>query len=44
MNNLLSEYLDKFVLVYLDDILIYSKDEREHEQHLELVFDKLLNN
>ena len=44
MNNLLSEYLDKFVLVYLDDILIYSKDERKHESHLELVFDKLLNN
>ena len=36
-----SRYLDKFVLVFLDDILIYSKNEEEHEEHLRMVL-KLL--
>ena len=36
MNNVFSRYLDKFVLVFLDDILIYSKNEEEHEEHLSL--------
>ena len=31
------EYLDKFVIVFLDDILVYSKSEEEHEQHLMMV-------
>ena len=35
------EYLDKFVVVYLDDILIYSKNEEEHAEHLRLVLQKL---
>ena len=35
-NSLFSKYLDKFVLVFLDDILIYSKNEKEHEEHLRL--------
>src|SRR5882757_8925438 len=37
MNNVFSKYLDKFVLVFLDDILIYSKNEEEHEEHLSMV-------
>ena len=34
MNNVLGEYIDKFALVYLDDILVYSKTTDEHEAHL----------
>jgi hypothetical protein len=34
MNGVFRKYLDRFVQVFLDDILIYSKDEREHEEHL----------
>ena len=41
MNSIFMEYLDKFVVVYLDDILIYSKNEEEHAEHLRLVLTKL---
>ena len=41
MNNVFSRYLDKFVLVFLDEILVYSKNEEEHEEHLRLTL-KLL--
>nr|GFB68443.1 reverse transcriptase domain-containing protein [Tanacetum cinerariifolium] len=34
MNRVCKTYLDKFVIVFIDDILIYSKDEKEHEEHL----------
>lgn len=41
MNNMLIKYLDKFVLVFIDDILIYSKTKEEHEEHLKLVMQVL---
>ncbi|WVZ63997.1 hypothetical protein U9M48_013583 [Paspalum notatum var. saurae] len=41
MNKVFMEYLDKFVMVFIDDILIYSKTEEEHEEHLRLVLQKL---
>lgn len=41
MNSIMHEYLDKFVIVFLDDILIYSKTLEEHEKHLEQVLMKL---
>ncbi|WVZ89047.1 hypothetical protein U9M48_035506 [Paspalum notatum var. saurae] len=41
MNKVFMEYLDKFVVVFIDDILIYSKAEEEHEEHLRLVLQKL---
>ena len=44
MNSVFMEYLDQFVVVFIDDILIYSKTAEEHEQHLRLVVDKLREN
>ena len=41
MNNVFNRYLDKFILVFLDDILIYSKNEEEHEEHLRLTLQLL---
>nr|AAX96594.1 retrotransposon protein, putative, Ty3-gypsy sub-class [Oryza sativa Japonica Group]AAX96644.1 retrotransposon protein, putative, Ty3-gypsy sub-class [Oryza sativa Japonica Group]ABA93204.1 retrotransposon protein, putative, Ty3-gypsy subclass [Oryza sativa Japonica Group] len=41
MNKVFMDYLDKFVVVFIDDILIYSKDEEEHAEHLRLVLEKL---
>jgi hypothetical protein len=41
MNKVFMEYLDKFMVVFIDNILIYSKDEEEHEKHLHLVLQKL---
>ena len=41
MNDILRPYLDKFVVVFLDDILIYSKNEEEHLEHLERVLQVL---
>ena len=41
MNSVFSRYLDKFVLVFLDDILVYSKNEEEHGEHLRLTLQLL---
>jgi hypothetical protein len=41
MNKVFMEYLDKFFVVFLDDILIYSKNQEENEEHLRLVLQKL---
>jgi hypothetical protein len=41
MNKVFMQYLDKFVVVFIDDILFYSRSEEEHEGHLRLVFQKL---
>jgi secreted Zn-dependent insulinase-like peptidase len=34
MNKVFMEYLDKFVVVFIDDILVYLRSEKEHEEHL----------
>jgi hypothetical protein len=44
MNDVFQKYLDRFVQVFLDDILIYSKNEREHEEHLRVVLSCLREN
>jgi hypothetical protein len=41
MNKVFMEYLDKFVVVFIDDILVFSRNEEEHEEHLRLVLQKL---
>jgi hypothetical protein len=41
MNKVFMEYLDKFVVVFIDDILVYSRIDEEHEDHLRLVLQKL---
>ncbi|GJU07005.1 putative reverse transcriptase domain-containing protein [Tanacetum coccineum] len=41
MNRVCKPYLDKFVIVFIDDILIYSKSKQEHEEHLKLILELL---
>ena len=41
MNDVLTEYLDDFVVVFLDDILVFSRTFKEHAKHLAMVLDKL---
>ncbi|GJZ12726.1 putative reverse transcriptase domain-containing protein, partial [Tanacetum coccineum] len=41
MNRVCKPYLDKFVIVFIDDILLYSKNKQEHEEHLKLILELL---
>jgi hypothetical protein len=41
MNMVFMEYLDKYVVVFIDSILVYSRSEEEHEEHLRLFLQKL---
>ncbi|GJU62794.1 putative reverse transcriptase domain-containing protein [Tanacetum coccineum] len=41
MNRVCKPYLDKFIIVFIDDILIYSRDEKEHEEHLKVILELL---
>nr|GEY47995.1 hypothetical protein [Tanacetum cinerariifolium] len=41
MNRVCKPYLDKFVIVFIDDIIIYSNDKREHEEHLKAILELL---
>ena len=44
MNRVFRPYLDQFVVVFIDDILVYSKDAQEHEHHLRIVLQTLIEN
>jgi hypothetical protein len=41
MSSVFMDYLDKFIVVFIDDILIYSQNEKEHEEHLKMVLQRL---
>jgi hypothetical protein len=41
MNKVFMDYLDKFVVVFIDDILVFSKTEEEHDEYLRLVLQNL---
>jgi hypothetical protein len=41
MNSVFMDYLDKFVVVFIEDILVYSQNEQEHEEHLRKVLQRL---
>jgi hypothetical protein len=41
INRALRGYIDDFCIVYLDDILIFSRDEEQHQQYLDLVLERL---
>jgi hypothetical protein len=44
MNKVFMKYLDKFLVVFIDDILIFSKNEEEYDKHLRMVLQKLREN
>jgi hypothetical protein len=41
MNSVIMPELDKFVMVFIDDILVYSKDKEDHAKHLHIVLQRL---
>ncbi|GKF24639.1 putative reverse transcriptase domain-containing protein, partial [Tanacetum coccineum] len=41
MNRVCRPYLDKFIIVFIDDILVYSKDKKEHRKHLKIILELL---
>ena len=41
MNRVFQSFVDQFVVVFIDDILVYYKDAQEHEQHLKIVMEML---
>jgi hypothetical protein len=41
MNSVFMDYLDKFVVVFIDDILVYSQSKEEHADHLRMVLQRL---
>ena len=41
MNKVFHDYLDKFIIVFIDDILVYSKTQEDHETHLRLALERL---
>ena len=41
MNRVFKEFLDKFFVIFIDEILIYSKTREDHEVHMELVLQRL---
>ena len=41
MNRILHEFLDKFVVLFIDDVLINSKSEQEHDKYLRIIFETL---
>jgi hypothetical protein len=41
MNSVFMDYMDKFAMVFIDDSLIYSHNEEEHEDHLKMVLQQL---
>jgi len=43
INNVLGEYLDKFVMVYLNNIIIYLNSEEEHKKYIKWVLQRLYN-
>ena len=41
MNKVFHDYLDKFIIMFIDDILVYSKTREDHETHLRLALERL---
>ena len=41
MNRVFRPYVDQFVIVFIDDILVYSKDQENHDTHLQVVLETL---